>query len=202
MVKMTSLDRILLLITTVIAGYLVVDGIEPFTALPIFAYTVAFGILVVAGLLLIILGYEVLESRPVVIISTIIPLALSLGLVWQHEPALRVWYLVFTAAGLIAVAATRLMPMPGRLPVVVLAVVHGLAGLVIFGWPLLLVIQGGVKPPFILVGGGGALIGVGGLLLVFQRAGRPILSREIVYKILPWLLMFMAACFAAGFGLG
>ncbi len=199
---MTAFDRVLLLLTAVIGGYLVVVGIDPFAALPILAYTVAFGILIVAGLLMVILGYEVLESPLVVVVTTAIPLALSLGLVWQHEPALRIAYLIFTAAGFIGVTATRLLPAPGKLPVIVLGLVHGAAGLVIFGLPLLLVKQGVMKPAFALVGVGGALIGAGGLLLVFLRAGRPILSRELVYKTLPWLLLLMTACYAAGFRLG
>jgi hypothetical protein len=201
-VKIALIDRILLLSTVVLAGYLVVIGIDQFAALPIIAYTIAFGILIVAGLLLMILGFEVLESPLVVIISTTIPLALSLGLVWQHYPSLRTPALIFTIAGWLAVIVTRTLPLPGRLPVVVLAIVHGAAGLAIFIAPLLLTIQDEMKPAFALVGIGGGLIGVGGVLLAFLRAGRPVISRETIWRILPWLLLLMTACFAAGFRLG
>ena len=53
-----------------------------------------------------------------------------------------------------------------------------------------------------LVGVGGALIGVGGLLLSFLKAGKPILSRETILKILPGLLLLMTICFVAGFAFG
>ncbi len=200
--RKTPLDRILLLGMCILAGYLVVIGIDDFSALPIIAYTVAFGILIVAGLLWIILGAEVLDSPLVVILSTTIPLALSLGIVWQYFPSSRAPYLIFTILGFLAIIATRGMWVPGKLPLFTLALVHGIAGLAIFLLPLLLALKGEVKPAFALVGLGGGLIGVGGLLLSFLKAGRPVLSREKILRILPGLLLVMTACFAAGFRFG
>lgn len=196
---MSALDRILLLLTGLLAAYQVAVGIEGFATLPVIAYTIAFGVLLVAGLLLIILGFEVLGSPAVVIVSTIIPLSLSLGLVWQHLPALRTPYLVFAVLGFLAVVFTRVIPAPGKLPVLALALVHGIAGMVIFLLPLIISLQGRVGALFALVGLGGALIGLGGLLLSFLKAGHPVLSQETILKILPGLLLAMTACFVAGF---
>ena len=106
--------------------------------------------------------------------------------------------LVFAILGFLAVLITRTFPIPGRLPTVVLAFVHGVAGLVIFILPVVMVLQGQAAPGFALVGLGGALIGVGGLLLSFLKAGKPILSRERILKILPGLLLLTTACFVAG----
>ena len=200
--KMSPLDRVLLLLTGLLAAYQVAVGIDGFAALPIIAYTIAFGVLLVAGLLLIILGFEVLDAPVVVIVSTIIPLALSLGLVWQHLPAFRVPYLVFVLLGFLAVSLTRAIPIHSQLPTLVLALVHGIAGLVIFLLPVVLAFQGAVRPMFALVGVGGALIGLGGLLLSFLKTGHPILSRETILKVLPGLLLLMTACFVVGFRLG
>jgi hypothetical protein len=200
--KMSVLDRILLLLTGLLAAYQVAIGIDGFSAFPIIAYTIAFGVLLVAGLLLIILGFEVLDAPAVVIVSTIIPLALSLGLVWQHLPAWRTPYLVFAILGFLAVSLTRTLPIRSKLPTLVLALVHGVAGLLIFLLPVVLAFQGVVKPLFALVGVGGALIGVGGLLLSFLKAGHPILSREMILKVLPGLLLMMTACFVLGFRFG
>jgi hypothetical protein len=197
--KISILDRILLLLTGLLAAYQVAIGIEGLSALPTIAYTIAFGVLLVAGLLLIILGFEVLDSPVVVIISTIIPLSLSLGLVWQHLPAWHTPYLVFVILGFLAIVVTRAVRMQSKLPTLVLALVHGIAGMTIFLLPIFLAFQGGVKPPFALVGVGGALIGVGGLLLSFLKAGKPILSRETILKVLPGLLLVMTACFVVGF---
>ena len=197
--KMSPLDRILLLLTGLLAAYQVAIGIEGLSALPIIAYTIAFGVLLVAGLLLIILGFEVLDSPVVVIVSTIIPLSLSLGLVWQHLPDWRTAYLVFVMVGFLAIIVTRTVRLQSKLPTLVLALVHGIAGMTIFLLPIILALQGGVKPLFALVGVGGALIGVGGLLLSFLKAGKPILSREMILKVLPGLLLLMTACFVIGF---
>lgn len=197
--KMSPLDRILLLFTGLLAAYQVAVGIEGLSTLPIIAYTIAFGVLLVASLLLIILGFEVLDAPVVVIVSTIIPLSLSLGLVWQHFEAWRIPYSIFVIIGFLAILATRAVRLGSILPTIVLALVHGVAGVTIFLLPAILTLQGRVPALFALVGAGGALIGIGGLMLSFQKTGKPILSREIILRILPGLLLFMTLLFVIGF---
>jgi hypothetical protein len=197
--KMTILSRILLLLTGLLAAWQVAVGIDGADPLPLVAYTVAFGVLLVAVLLLIILGFDVLESPVVVIVSTIIPLSLSLGLVWEHFISLRVVYFVFTICGFLAIVITRLLPLKNKLPVIILAVIHGIAGLVIFLLPFILSLTGRDSPGFALVGVGGALIGIGGLLLSFLKTGKPILSRTVIFRLLPGLLLLMTAAFVVGF---
>jgi hypothetical protein len=197
--KITIFDRILLLATGLLAAYQVAVGIEGTETLPMVAYTVGFGVLLVAGLLLIILGFDALDSPVVVILSTIIPLSLSLGLVWEHWLPVRSAYLVFVIVGFLAILLTRLLPIKNRLPVFVLAVVHGVAGLTIFLLPVVWALTGRTTHGFALVGIGGALIGVGGLLLSFLKAGKPLLSRATILKVLPGLLLLMTAAFVAGF---
>jgi hypothetical protein len=200
--KMTSLDRILLFLTGILAAYQVAVGVNGLGEGPIIAYTVGFGVLLVAGLLLIILGFEALDSPVVVIVSTVIPLAIALGLVWEHLASFRTSYLVFVIVGFLAVTLTRSIPISGKIPTLVLAVVHGIAGLTIFLLPPILAANGTMKPAFALVGLGGALIGLAGLLLSFLKAGKPIVPRETILKILPSLLLLMTICFVAGFKFG
>ena len=121
--KMSIMARILLLATGLLAAYMVAVGIEGFSTVSILAYTVAFGVLLVAGLLLLILGFEVLDSPLVVIVSTIIPLALALGLIWQYFPAWQMPYLVFVSLGFLAVVITRAVRLRSKLPTLVLALV-------------------------------------------------------------------------------
>ena len=122
---MTSLDRTLILVTCLLAAYQIVVGIDQMDSLPIIAYTIAFGVLLVAGLLLIILGFDVLDSPVVVVVSTIIPLSLATGLVHQHLASLRTPYLLFAIIGFAAVTFTRSKPMQNKLPVITIAIVHG-----------------------------------------------------------------------------
>ncbi len=200
--KTSPLVRVLFLLTALLAAWQVAIGIEGLERVPVLAYTVGFGVLLVACLLLIILGLEVLESPAVVVVSTIIPLSLSLGLVWEHLASFRTPYLIFASTGFLAILLTRALPLKGSLPTMVLAIVHGVAGMVIFLLPSVLAAQGAARPGFALVGLGGALIGLGGLLLSFLKAGRPIVPRETILRILPVLLLLMTAAFVAGFALG
>jgi len=199
--KMSILNRLLLLVTSLLAAWQVAVGINGAEALPMVAYTIAFGVLLVAGLLLIIFGFDVLDSPIVVIVSTVIPLSLSLGLVWEHLVAYRTLYLLFVIVGFLAILLTRLLPLRNKLPVIVLAFVHGIAGLTIFLLPIVWALTGRATHGFALVGVGGALIGVGGLLLSFLKAGKPLLSRATILKVLPGLLLLMTAAFVAGFAL-
>lgn len=200
--KMSALDRILILLAGLLAAYQIVVGIDDLSTAPIIAYTIAFGVLLVALLLLMILGFEALESPVVVVVSTIIPLSLSLGLVWEHLASFRMPYLLFTIVGFVAVVFTRSTPMRNRIPTIVIAIVHGLAGLTIFLLPIMISIQRPGNSAFALVGLGGALIGLGGLLLSFLKSGRPILSREMILQVMPALLFLMTICFVAGFKFG
>ncbi len=197
MKKISVLDRILLLATGLLAAYQVAAGMDGMEPLTIWFYTVSFGTLLVAGLLLIILGFEGLESQAVVIVSTLIPLSLSLGLVSEHLVEYTIPYLIFCGVGFIAIAITR-FSVTGKIATIVLAVVHGIAGLIIFLLPIFLSIQGAMPAGFALVGLGGAVIGLGGLLLAFLKAGKPILSQKTILTLLPGLLFLMTAAFVSG----
>jgi hypothetical protein len=153
-------------------------------------------------LLIFILGIDVLDSPIVVIVSTIIPLSLAVGLVWQHVASVRTSYLIFAIIGFLAVTLTRSIQIQNKLPIVVLAITHGIAGMTIFLLPIIIAVQGQAKPLFSLVGIGGALIGVGGLLLSFLKTGKPILSRETIMRLFPALLLLTTALFVAGFKFG
>ena len=198
MKKITVLDRILLLFTVLLAAYQISFGLYSLNPLATLSYTMGFGVLVVASLLLIILGFEGLESQPVVIVSTLIPLSISLGLVAEHLPQFTIPYLVFAILGFAAIAITR-YTVEGKTATIVLAVTHGIAGSLITFLPIVLSLQGTVSADYILVGLGGAMIGVGGLLLAFLKAGKPILSQKTILTVFPILLMLMTSAFVYGF---
>lgn len=199
--KISILNRALLLATSLLSAYQIAVGIDDQSTVPLTLYTIGFGVLLVASLLLLILGYEVLDSPVVVVVATIIPLSVSLGLVWEYLPAWRVPFLLFVLAGFLAILVSRAF-VSDRPATFVLAVVHGIAGLVIFIMPVYLCLSGQANPGFILVGIGGGLIGLGGLLLSFLKMGKAVLPQETILKLLPGLLLAMTAAFVAGFALG
>lgn len=198
MYKITIRDRLLLLATVLVAAYQIIAGLDGLAPLSIWIYTLGFGILLVACLLLIILGYEGLESRGVVIVSTAIPLSISLGLVSVHLSSYFYPYLAFCLVGFGATGVTRFV-LSSKASTLVLALVHGTAGLVITILPLILRIQGQVPAGYLLVSLGGGLIGLGGLLLAFLRAGKPLLSQESLYQLLPIILFLMSLSLLGGF---
>ena len=199
MKRITPLDRITLLITGLLAAYLIVTGVEGLPILATWAYTTAFGVLLIAALLMIINGFDVLDNSMVVIIAAIIPLGLSLGIVIGNFPDWHLAYLAFVVIGFLAILLTRFL-VPERTATIVLAVVHGAAGLLIFGLPIALVLQGAKPMLYLFVSAGGALIGIGGVLFAFLKAGRPILSAEKIFVFLPWILLLMSAAFVLGLG--
>jgi len=200
MKRITPLDRITLLITGLLAAYLIVMGVEGLPLLATWAYSIAFGVLLISSLLMIINGFDVLDSPWVVIIAAIIPLGLSLGMVIENlPPDWHLAYIVFIVIGFLAILLTRFLA-PERAATIVLAFVHGVAGLLIFGLPIVLVLQGVKAPMYLFMSVGGALIGIGGLLLAFLKAGKPILSAEKTFTLLPWILLLMSAAFVLGLG--
>jgi hypothetical protein len=81
----------------------------------------------------------------------------------------------------------------------VLALVHGTAGVLITILPFVLSISGQAHPGYSLVGLGGGLISLGGLLLTLLRTGNPLLSQDKVLSLLPMLLLLMTVSFIGGF---
>jgi hypothetical protein len=142
-----------------------------------------------------------LETPFVVVISSLIPTCLSLGLVWEYLPALRNIYFGFVCIGFLAILLTRVESTNKNLAIFTLIIVHGVEGLMIFLLPISLVVNGVVPVSFLLVGLGGALSGFGGLLLSFLRSGKPILDRSVTLHLLPGLLLATTATLVAGFTL-
>ncbi len=195
--NISVLDRLFFLLTALLSAYQIAVGIEGLGSLAVICYTIAFGVLLVASLILIVLGFEALESPLVVTVAALIPLSLSLGLIAHYIPTYQVGYMTFAVLGFLAIVLTRYLT-PGGTATIALTLVHGTAGLIIFILPIVLSLQGVARPGFILVGIGGGMIGIGGLLLAFLRAGRPILSTQTIYTILPSLLLLMTIAFVAG----
>lgn len=200
---MTWFDKATLLVTGLTALYMIWrftqdlrSGTRPSRSA--LSYITSFAVLLVSGLLLIALGYGVLSHPLVVVVASLIPVTLSAGLVAEYAPVQARTYNIFAVVGLLALAVTRFAG-PRPLAIATLIVVHGVAGLIIFGLPLWLAAQRRAPGRFAWVGVGGALIGVGGIALAFLKAGKPILSADTIFLILAPLLLAMTASFAAGF---
>jgi len=162
-------------------------------------YLGGFVVLLVSGLLLIFLGWDILASPYVLTVATLIPLGISMGLMNQFLPEYKKYYSWFALVGLLAIAVTSI----GGLPLKKLAVplFHGVAGLIIFLLPIKLSMDKKVPAGFWWVGIGGMLIGIGGIALAFVVSGSQLLflSHEVILTILAPILLLMTLAYTWGF---
>lgn len=196
--KLTILDRLLFLATGLLSGYIIAFGIEGFELPVMIAFTISFGVMLIASLMIIIIGYEILENSIVVIAATLVPLGLAIGLVILKFPQWFIPYLIFALVGFSGIIFTRVNQTPGKASVITLAVTHAISGITIVALPIYSVMLGQSRFGFVYVAWGGSLIGLGGLLLMFIKMKKPILSVEIVMKALPWILTLMMFFFSLG----
>jgi hypothetical protein len=199
---MTWFDRIILLITGLVAIYLIWRFYTRYSAkkaLHDIYYLLGFVVLLVSGLLLIFLGFDILASPYVLTVATLIPLGISLGLMNQYAPNWKKPFAWFSLIGLLTIAITSIAGL--GLKKLAVPLFHGVAGLIIFGLPIKLSLDGTAPKGFWWVGVGGALIGLGGIALAFLTAGSQLLffSQEFVLAILAPLLLLMTLAFAFGF---
>jgi hypothetical protein len=196
---MSLFDRVILLLTGLTAIYMLTHFYRRYQksrTLHDIYYMTGFGVLLVSGLLLVFLGWDILASPYVLTVATLIPLGISSGLITQFRPSYRRYYSWFALVGLLAIAITSIGGMSLRK--IAVPVFHGVAGLIIFLLPFFVKTA---KPGFWLVGVGGALIGLGGIALAFLVSGSQLLffDAEFVYFILAPLLLLMTLAFTFGF---
>jgi hypothetical protein len=203
----TILDTVLLLVTGLTALYLIWRfwsrwswEKKPYA----WYYMMSFAVLFVSGVLLILLGYDILGTPFVLTVASLIPLGLSMGIAEQYYPGWKVAFKWFATIGFLAIAVTSFGGME-TLKKVAVPLFHSVAGLVIFLGPFLVNRYGGGKKAargFEWVGVGGLLIGIGGIALAFLSVGRPLMgifTAALVYNILSPLLLLMTLAFAWGF---
>ncbi len=190
------LEKLALLTMAVIASYQVAAGVSKFSSWAVFYYTLSFGVLVVAGLLLLIFGFEILKNPAVVIVATLIPLGIFMGLVYPFFPKYHICCLAFSILGILLIAATR---GTGRLwKTLALALVHGMAGLFIFFLPIFIYLKGEASVKILWMSLGAAIIGGGGILLASLQLKKPLLPQRTVFLLLPWVLLFMVITLSLG----
>lgn len=199
---MLNLDGAILLLTGLTAVYAIYRLWGRYSAeknLYDIYYMAMMAVLFVSGVLLILFGWGLLASPLILTVTTLMPLALSLGLVTQFLPKYQKAYTIFAVLGFLAIAVTSLGNMSAKS--IAVPVFHGVAGLLIVGIPLKRCLTGNAPKGFGLIGVGGILISLGGMALAFLNAGKQLLffSAEVVMMILAPLLLLMALAFTFGF---
>ncbi len=170
---------------------------QPYSELTTFYYTVAFGTLVLASILLMLLGFEILDSSGVLIVAAFIPVGLSLGMVNQYLPQMHLYFLIISIAGIAAVSFSRFF-VSKKTAVVVLTLVHGIAGIIVVWIPLVLVLNGTLNARALLISLGGIIIGTDGLLLASFKMGKAYIAPAKIYASFPVILFLAGLAFVMG----
>ena len=197
---MNWFDRIVLLLTGLVAAYLVwrfwarySKGKKLFDLY----YIMGFVVLFVSGVLLIIQGYGILGSPFVLTVASLIPLGISMGVAEQYYTGWKKAFKWFALVGFLAIAISSFTGW-SLMRKVSVPLFHGVAGLIIFLGPFFAKDAG---KGFWWVGIGGLLIGLGGVALAFLSVGAQLLffSQAFVLTILAPLLLLMTLAFTFGF---
>lgn len=205
---MNIFDLVTLLLTGLVAAYLVFRLFQDYQSKnpkprPNIPYMVSFIVLLVSGLLLIFFGWEILPRPEIIVVTTLLPLGIAVGLVCEfYKEKFGMPFKIFAVVGLLAIILTRFIPeVPRGLQIVAIASVHTIFGLTVFLVPILAIKAGKAPKGFIFVTIGEVLIGLGGIALTFLKSDKQLLffSPEFVMMILAPLLLLMALAFTYGF---
>ncbi len=195
--KISVVDRILFLIIAIIAGVKIVSGMERHSVLSTGFYTVAFGVLVLASLMLILFGFDLLTNRFVPVFTSLIPISLSLGLVHDFIPDMTLSYFILLSV-LYLISIWIRFSASEKTAAWVLALVHGISGLLLFVLPLVLVLHYHIPLQILLVSLGGLIIGAEGVLLTLQKIGFLNVDFNTIIAAFPILLFLATSAFVGG----
>lgn len=195
--KQTIINRILFLITGIIAGSKIINGMDTYSDLTTFYFTVSFGVLLLACLLLLLMGFDIMENNFVAVVAALIPISLSLGIINNRLPEYHLIYARIIGIGFLIAIYLRFYGAE-KVASLSFGVIHGVSGIVIVLIPIVFLLNGLVEPQYGFVSLGGIFIGMGGMLMAFLKAGKPILSKEKVLSLFPVILFFATTAFVIG----
>ncbi|MHA2040155.1 MAG: hypothetical protein ACW98X_27445 [Promethearchaeota archaeon] len=167
-------------------------------------WAISFLVLFVSGVLIILMGFAVLEEDLVPVVAALIPVCLAIGLFNTVWPDKQYWlfFTIYTVLGLIILTVARLDLFLGEMKTMVLMAVHVPSGLSIVLIPLYTgFITKDTEWTSVFFSIGGLLISFGGVLLAFLKLDMPILSQQEIFAILPILLLIVGVFFVLGIGL-
>jgi len=195
--KTSVIDKFCLLFILLIASYEVVKGMGDYDNTAILFFTIGFGVIIIASLLILIFNFEILTNRFVIVAAALIPISFAIAIVRIFYSEYYTYYLIFGIISFFLILITR-FTRGKTLSILSIIIGHGTAGLIIVFLPFILFISGNPKFNLLSISMGGALIGMGGGLLAFLKTGKPILSEKTIFTILLPILFLMTLFFALG----
>lgn len=197
MKRIRIINRILFLLTGHISGYQIISGMDFYSNLTTFYFTVSFGILLLACILLLLMGFEIMENSFVAVITSLIPLTFSLGMIENKIQEYHTPYLVFIIIGFLISIYFRFYG-NGRFASLSLGLIYGVSGIVILLLPVAFILQSEISTTYIFISIGSLLISFAGLQIVFIKNGKPIFNRKYFELLFPTVLFFSTLAFVIG----
>jgi hypothetical protein len=199
---MTIVDRLIFFIIFLIGIYTAWRFYQRYRVKKML-YDVYYGLgylaLLASSLVLMLAGFGFLSSPWILILVSLIPIALSLGLVRQYYAPFKRIYSWFCALGLVLLAVGAFMGTPLRL--IAILGVHGVAGVVMFLVPLLAYRRGKAVRGIWWISVGVVLIALVDLPRSFLNAGRQLLffSPQMIQDMLAPVLLLSVLAITWGF---
>ncbi len=190
------LNRLTYLATSIIAGYKIANGMEHYSDITTAFYTVSFGVLLLACILLLLMGFEIMENNYVAIITSLIPITLSLGLATDKLEQPQIFIAVIGIGFFIAMVLR--LSGKNKISALSLGGIHFLAGIVIFLLPLFLFFSGKASYNILAISFGGLLIGTTGILLGLIKINKFVNLEQKIYGKFPLILFLTTVLFVFG----
>ncbi len=194
--KKSILNRIIYLFTGIVAGYQIIHGMDNYSDLTTTLYTISFGILLLASLLLLLMGFEIMENDYIAVVVSLIPMSLSLGIVFDKLEHAGVYAtLIFIS---FVIAASLRFFAKGKVASLSIGVLHFISGAVVCFIPIILFLTNKAGFQILFISLGGIIIGTGEMLLGALKAGKTIIKKEKVVELFPTILLFTTISFVIG----
>jgi len=194
--KVSILNRIIFLFTGLLAGYQIISGMDNYSNLTITLYTISFGLLLLASLLLLLIGFEIMENDYVAVVATLIPITLSLGLVTDKLENASFYSILISITFIIAVYLRFFSH--GKIALLSLGAIHLLSGSVVFILPIVLFFSKQAEIHILMISLGGIIIGIAGVALGFLKTGKLIEIKEKIFSLFPTVLFLTTLAFVIG----
>lgn len=200
-----TLDTILLLMTgllSVIMAWLLIRNYKKTKKLSHICWATSLSVLFVSGVLIIFLGFEVLEEPIIPVIAAIIPIGMALGLLFEiWENTIGIIYLSYSLVVILLLLVARLDIILGSWSTILIMATHIPSGLIIVGLPIYYASKIDDDKSYYYFSIGGILISFGGILLAFVKLSEPlfgVFDQGLIYGILPLLLLIVGVFFILG----
>ncbi len=190
------LGRIIYLLTGIVAGYQIIQGMENYSNLTTTLYTISFGLLLLSSLLLLLMGFQIMENDYIAVVASLIPISLALGLVSDKLEHATVYSVLISVSFIIAVSLRFFAS--GKTASLAIGGLHFISGAVIFLIPIFLFYTDKASTQILFIPLGGIIIGIGGMLLGLPKAGKLILEKEKVVALFPIILFLTTTAFVIG----